>query len=143
MLENVAFLKSVPDIRKQLDFCKIMRLYSVALDDTVVMKQGDEGDAMYIILVGLFKVSVNGNMVAYLSQGGHFGDKALENNAPRNASITSAEPVSSEGPDFLACQTCRGILQHLTLLYAMPPVLLPLFFSAANCFGSIAPISRR
>ena len=92
MLVNVAFMKGIVEQRKQLNLCKIMRLYCVPLEESDIVVEGEEGDAMYIILVGLFRVSIKGQMVAYLSQGSHFGELALEQHVTRNATVTSAEP---------------------------------------------------
>ena len=83
MLVNVAFMKGIVEQRKQLNLCKIMRLYCVPLEESDIVVEGEEGDAMYIILVGLFRVSIKGQMVAYLSQGSHFGELALEQHVTR------------------------------------------------------------
>ena len=58
-----------------------------------VLWQGDEGDAFYVILEGEFEVLISqgegkGEMVvATLSEGGFFGERALLENKPRAASI--------------------------------------------------------
>lgn len=58
--------------------------------DTVIFRQGDEGDSWYIILKGSVNVSINGKgVVTTLSEGEEFGKLSLVNNCPRSATITT------------------------------------------------------
>jgi CRP-like cAMP-binding protein len=62
----------------------------------VVFDEGEEGQALYILLSGTVNVSrtVGGvkEKVAELSSGSFFGDLALLDNTPRSAQITAKEP---------------------------------------------------
>ncbi|KAI2769398.1 camp-dependent protein kinase regulatory subunit [Daldinia loculata] len=72
--------------------------------DIKVITQGDAGDYFYIVERGSFDVYVNdagslqpgpdgmGNRVGTIQPGGSFGELALMYNAPRAATVTSAEP---------------------------------------------------
>ncbi|KAM0429316.1 hypothetical protein ACHAPT_006531 [Fusarium lateritium] len=70
----------------------------------VVISQGDAGDYFYVVEKGSFDVYVNpagalqpgpdgmGNQVGNIQAGGSFGELALMYNAPRAATVISAEP---------------------------------------------------
>ncbi|KAK4168850.1 cyclic adenosine monophosphate-dependent protein kinase [Cladorrhinum sp. PSN259] len=69
-----------------------------------VITQGDAGDYFYVVEKGKFEVYVNpkgslqpgldgaGNLVGVIEAGGSFGELALMYNAPRAATVISAEP---------------------------------------------------
>lgn len=65
----------------------------------IVIHEGDEGDALYVILEGKVKVFVSdetGKEVVLGVQGpcDYFGDLALIDRAPRSASVMTTEPTS-------------------------------------------------
>ena len=115
MLRNVRFLKPLSK-EQQVNLCRVMRVQEVPFAGEDIVKQGEEGNSMFIILVGSFSVSVEDIMesndgdsqtdavpksttnssgpttvVGYLHQGNHFGEVALNEDEPRNATVTSAE----------------------------------------------------
>ncbi len=66
--------------------------------DYVIFKEGDEGDALYIIKKGRIKVYHAGENdddfnkeVAEIVEGGFFGEMALISEVPRNASVKTTE----------------------------------------------------
>jgi CRP-like cAMP-binding protein len=65
---------------------------------TVIFRQGDSGDALYIIARGVVRISRrDGNdsrHVATLMAGNFFGEAALLENRPRNATVTAITPCS-------------------------------------------------
>mmetsp|Transcript_29730 Transcript_29730/g.68846 ORF Transcript_29730/g.68846 Transcript_29730/m.68846 type:complete len:1202 (-) Transcript_29730:232-3837(-) len=80
----------------RLQLCKVL-VYQSFPADTIVFRQGDEGDNFYAILGGSVGVWVSRQgahetCVANLEQGKGFGELALLNNAPRMASIKTNEP---------------------------------------------------
>lgn len=73
---------------RMLDVCKSIQLITVP-EGVHVVTQGDDGDAFYIVLDGTLNVFVNNTCVGSMFSGMSFGEKALENNAPRAATVTS------------------------------------------------------
>lgn len=56
-----------------------------------VVTQGDRGDSLYILMSGQLSVTRDGDEVAQLVPGSHFGEMALLNQRPRSASVTATE----------------------------------------------------
>jgi CRP-like cAMP-binding protein/Zn-dependent protease len=59
----------------------------------VIVKQGEPGDAFYAIRSGRVDVLRDGHPVTQLGPGDHFGEVALLNDQPRNASVVAHTPV--------------------------------------------------
>lgn len=64
--------------------------------ETVIFKEGDEGDAFYLIRNGMVKISKKSGekevILSYLVAGNFFGEAALLSHAPRTASVTTIFP---------------------------------------------------
>ncbi len=60
---------------------------------TVVVEQGDVGDAFYAVGDGRFEVLVDDRNVGSCEAGGHFGELALLADAPRAATVRSLTPA--------------------------------------------------
>lgn len=60
---------------------------------TDLVVQGSEGSAFYLVLDGTAIVRRNGRKVATLGPGDFFGELALLDPAPRNATVTAADDV--------------------------------------------------
>jgi predicted MFS family arabinose efflux permease len=58
-----------------------------------IVRQGDDGDVVYVIGEGRVAVSRDGAAVAELGPDDTFGEAALLLDAPRNATVTALEPV--------------------------------------------------
>lgn len=58
---------------------------------TDIVTQGEIGDAFYIILSGSVDVKINGTVVVTMASGMSFGEKALDNDCPRAATVTSLQ----------------------------------------------------
>lgn len=80
---------------------------------SLVVKQGDPGEAMYFVLEGELRVRINvlgkETILATLGAGEMFGDIALFDRGPRSADVvantdTVLAKVSSAGFDKLACE---------------------------------------
>lgn len=87
------FLKSLPLLATTLSDLEIGKIAD-ALEEVVypqsgqaVIKQGDPGDAFYIVLEGVAAVQKDGNHVGTLNPGDYFGELALLNRQPRAATI--------------------------------------------------------
>ncbi len=55
-------------------------------DRQIIVREGEQGEQLYIVLSGQVEVMRSGNPVARLDPGEHFGEMALIRNQPRSAS---------------------------------------------------------
>ena len=92
------FLKSLPLLASTLSDLEIGKIAD-ALEEVqfsapgdLVIKQGDPGDAFYIVLDGTAAVHRDGNHVGTLNPGDYFGELALLKRQPRAASISVQPP---------------------------------------------------
>jgi serine/threonine protein phosphatase PrpC len=58
-------------------------------DGEVVMREGDKGDELFIVLDGTVRVSRGDQVLTRLGAGEHFGEMALIRSVPRSATITA------------------------------------------------------
>ncbi|GMI02425.1 hypothetical protein TrVE_jg2890 [Triparma verrucosa] len=97
LVKNVKFFQNLGET-EQLELCKVMGFMDVAWARQRIMTEGEKGSTFYVILVGSVFVQVkvaeskNLRTVAHLHPGDSFGEAALINNNPRNATVVSAEP---------------------------------------------------
>jgi CRP-like cAMP-binding protein len=61
---------------------------------TVLIREGDAGDAFYVLLDGEASVSQRGHQIAVVQPGSHFGELALLDPAPRDATVTAGTEVT-------------------------------------------------
>ena len=72
-------------------------------DAQVVIREGDKGDELFIVLSGKVNVSRGGETLTRLGAGEHFGEMALIRAVPRSATVTSdggAELIVIRRTDF-------------------------------------------
>lgn len=60
----------------------------VAPGETIV-RQGEAGDTLFVVVSGQFSVQINGREVTRLGEGEHFGELSLIDETPRSATIIS------------------------------------------------------
>jgi MFS family permease len=75
---------------------------------TAVVREGDEGDLVYLVADGRLEVSAKGRAVGALETGELFGEMALFRNQPRNATVTALEDATLYAlgkEEFLAAVT--------------------------------------
>jgi CRP-like cAMP-binding protein len=60
----------------------------------VIMKEGDRGMFMYVVVEGVVAVSIDGKILEKIGPGGVFGEMALVNQAPRAATATTETECS-------------------------------------------------
>lgn len=73
---------------------EILRLLQVTViqayrDGEVIIREGDIGEDLFIVLAGEVKVKKGDTDLARLAPGEHFGEMALIRNQPRSATVTS------------------------------------------------------
>ena len=72
-------------------------------DEQVVIREGDKGDELFIVLSGKVTVSRGGEVLTRLGAGEHFGEMALIRAVPRSATVNadgSAELIAIRRVDF-------------------------------------------
>jgi CRP-like cAMP-binding protein len=62
-------------------------------DRQVIVREGEQGEQLYIVLSGQVEVMRSGAPVARLDPGEHFGEMALIRNQPRSASARAMGPT--------------------------------------------------
>lgn len=101
---NPSPLRMLRDTLHKVDF-----LYQLKLDEldqlmgalkkrscpagNVVIKEGDPGDAFYLIATGEVEVSAKGKVVTARKAGEFFGESALVNQSPRSATVKTKVPT--------------------------------------------------
>lgn len=91
---RIEVIKRMP-IFKYLTYSELIhimnstRILSVEPGQEVV-REGDDGDALYIVLEGAVRVHKGEVDLVGLAPGAHFGEMALIDTAPRSASVTAA-----------------------------------------------------
>jgi CRP/FNR family cyclic AMP-dependent transcriptional regulator len=71
----------------------------------VIMKEGEGGVFMYVVVTGRVAITIKGKTVDVIGPGGVFGEMALVDQSPRAASAiaeTDSELLSINRKDFLA-----------------------------------------
>jgi CRP/FNR family transcriptional regulator len=93
------YLKSIPMFStcstEQLDHLAQGAEAVTALDGHPVVREGDRGDEFYVVTSGRLRVDRGGHAVADLGAGDYFGELALFDPAPRNATITAVDGPAS------------------------------------------------
>ena len=94
LLSQVDFFKGIGAAELEL-IAQQMTEENYAADD-VVVREGDPGDHMFLLLTGVMHVYVerDGNIISYsrLHSGEFFGEMALIEGAPRSATVQAEEP---------------------------------------------------
>lgn len=91
----------------------------------VIFREGDKADKMYVVLSGEVEVHLQGTVIDTLAQGATFGEMALIDGSPRNATVvakTSSEVAAINEKTFVllvdempyfALSTMRNLVDRL------------------------------
>jgi CRP/FNR family transcriptional regulator, cyclic AMP receptor protein len=83
-------------------------------DGDDVTREGDEGDAFYVIIDGRLVVSRNGMTLRELGPGDFLGEISLVDGRPRTATVTAIGPVKAlviRRPEFLELMDRYGAVR--------------------------------
>lgn len=78
-----------------------------------IVRQGDAGDALFVLLGGSAAVTRDGTVVAELGPGDYFGELALLDPAPRAATVTATSDV---------LMAVLGVRMFNVMLRELPPL---------------------
>jgi CRP-like cAMP-binding protein len=70
-----------------------MQVVSVP-EGTVLMREGEHGDAFFVVLEGSARMARGGRRVGEVGPGEHVGELALLDPAPRSATVTALGPMT-------------------------------------------------
>ncbi|GAB5355994.1 hypothetical protein AAMO2058_000252800 [Amorphochlora amoebiformis] len=85
---EIPFFENIP--RKTfIDLARVCTLTRYEPGE-VIFREGDKGDRFYMVSYGEVEVSVGGKAVAYIMQGGYFGEIGVVVEAPRTATCTAS-----------------------------------------------------
>jgi CRP-like cAMP-binding protein len=92
------YLHSVPMFAscttEQIDHLARLGTAVVVADGHDIVREGDEADAFFVVTSGKVRVTRGGREIASLGAGDYFGELALFDPAPRNATVTAIGAVS-------------------------------------------------
>jgi cAMP-dependent protein kinase regulator len=92
------YLQQVPMLRtcsqEEIDHIADLGVTVLASEGQNVVHQGEAGSQFFVITTGSADVSRDGQVVASLGPGDYFGELALFDPAPRNATVTATEPTT-------------------------------------------------
>jgi CRP/FNR family cyclic AMP-dependent transcriptional regulator len=83
-------------------------------DGDDVTREGDEGDAFYVVVDGQLVVSRNGMTLRELGPGDFLGEISLVDGRPRTATVTASGPVKAlviRRPEFLELMDRYGAVR--------------------------------
>jgi CRP-like cAMP-binding protein len=78
-----------------------------------IVREGDDGDALFVLLSGTATVERDGTIVGSLGPGDYFGELALLDPAPRAATVTATSDTEL---------AVLGVRMFRVLLREMPPL---------------------
>jgi CRP-like cAMP-binding protein len=92
---KVEVLRQMPLFR-HLTYKEILRVLSVTKvvdfnSGDQILREGEPGDDMLILLMGKVRLHKDGALVTYLGPGAHLGEMALVDKRPRSASATAED----------------------------------------------------
>lgn len=90
-IKSCVFFKDLTDFTCS-ELCEKLSTVKFAAGD-ILIRQGEMGENMFVIVTGTVSVFVGGTFIDRLSEKNIVGEKALENNMPRNATVIADTDV--------------------------------------------------
>lgn len=92
-------LKKIP-LFKQLSYQQLVRVMNIARIKNyeagqVLCREGESGQELFVMVRGSVRLEAGGTEITTLPQGSHFGEMALIDSVPRNATAIAAEDVKA------------------------------------------------
>jgi CRP/FNR family transcriptional regulator, cyclic AMP receptor protein len=129
MLRRVKILADMTD-QQLMDFVKYMEVYPVRQWNDIV-KQGEDGDAMYLVLEGELRVRImisgKESILATLHAGDFFGEVALFDRGPRSADVVANK-------DSVLLKISSASFQKLVA--EAPPLATPILFAVGKTLAA-------
>lgn len=90
-LQKISLFKELPDEVVQQLASELQEVE--AQKDHIIIRKGDEGDSMFLVIRGAVKVHDGDRVLATLIAGEYFGEYALIDSYTRSASVTATQPT--------------------------------------------------
>jgi serine/threonine protein phosphatase PrpC len=95
LTRKIEVLKHMPLFR-HLTYKEIMRVLNMTevsdhAPGEVLLREGESGDELYILLKGKIRLDKEGTFITYLTPGAHLGEMALIDRTPRSVTATAEE----------------------------------------------------
>jgi serine/threonine protein phosphatase PrpC len=86
------------ELFRELTMAELVAVYNALTpvefaEGACVLREGDRGEDLFVIVEGQCQVSRDGSAIAVLGPGSHIGEMALLNQRPRSATVTALEPA--------------------------------------------------
>ena len=113
-------LEAIGDLTNEVSFAR----------GEAIVREGDDGDAFYVITAGTAVVEHDGAQLRELGEGDFFGEISLIDGQPRTATITATDAVSA---------LTLGREQFQRLIAEHPSVRLELLMALTERLRKVAP----
>jgi signal transduction histidine kinase len=90
-LQKISLFKELPDEVVQQLASELQEVE--AQKDHIIIRKGDEGDSMFLVIRGAVKVHDGDRVLATIIAGEYFGEYALIDSYTRSASVTATQPT--------------------------------------------------
>ena len=90
-LKKISLFEELPDEVAQQLASELQEVE--AQKDHIIIRKGDEGDSMFLVIRGAVKVHDGDRVLATLIAGEYFGEYALIDSYTRSASVTATQPT--------------------------------------------------